>query len=163
MLLRSKMNHPDPILTIMRNITPLRLNQFNERMYLQKLGYLLQQIHHDDSYDFSWYVRGPYSSPLASALFLHDEKGTFSKPSTLSDSENKTKKLILELLGKNAEDPYTLELYASLWYLMSGRKISAKERDNILRIMCKEKPHFNRKEIYSALEKISRFRQKHSI
>jgi uncharacterized protein YwgA len=152
----------DKILRIMSNIGDIRLGHFNDRMYLQKLGYLIQKVENEYPYDFSWYLRGPYSSSLASSLFLHEEKGTYEKPAKLSESENKTKEKINELLGKN-NDAYSLELYASLWYLMSGSKVSTKEKDEILRIMCKEKPHFDKKNIETALEKISKFRSKYSL
>ncbi|MDH3657179.1 MAG: hypothetical protein OEM77_03490 [Nitrosopumilus sp.] len=157
------MSNWDTVLLIMSNVRDIQLDHFNDRMYFQKLGYLVQQIHHENSYDFSWYVRGPYSSALASSLFLHEEKGTYKKSSKLSESEIETKNKISELLGKQIKNPYSLELYASLWYLMSGKRISAKENDEIIRIMRKEKPHFQLKDIEHALEKISKFRQKYSI
>ena len=157
------MSESDLVLRIMSNIDDIKLDRFNDRMYLQKLGYLIQEIHHENSFNFSWYVRGPYSSTLSDSLFYHEEKGTYQISPKLSESESKTKTRISELLGKNIKDPFSLELYASLWYLMSGKKISSTEKDNILRIMCKEKPHFDRKDIEIALNKISKFRQKHSL
>jgi len=157
------MSDSDLVLRVMSNIGDIRLDRFNDRMYLQKLGYLIQEIHHEHSFNFSWYVRGPYSSTLATSLFHHEEKGTYQTSPKLSEPESETKTRISELLGKKIKDPHSLELYASLWYLMSGKKISSKEKDDILAIMCKEKPHFQRKDIEIALGQISKFRQKHSL
>ncbi len=157
------MSDSDLVLRVISNISAIRLDRFNDRMYLQKLGYLIQEIHHENAFNFSWYVRGPYSSTFADSLFYHEKKGTYQISPKLVEPESKTKTRISELLGKNIKDPHTLELYASLWYLMSGKKISSKEKEDILSIMCKEKPHFQRKNIVSALEQISKFRQKHSL
>lgn len=150
-------------LRIISNFKNINLSKFNDRLYLQKLGYLIQKIQQDNANSFSWYIRGPYSSTLASTLFLHEEKGTYKKPAKLSELEQKTKKLVHELLGKKIKNPFSLELYASLWYLMSGSKISLKEKEGILYIMRKEKPYFRKKEIEATLDKLSKFRVKHSL
>lgn len=157
------MSNPDTVLRIISNVSDIRLDHFNDRMHLQKLGFLVQQIHHEHPYDFSWYVRGPYSSGLASSLFLHEERETFKDPPKLSEKEQYTKDKISELLGKNVQNPYSLELYASIWYLMSGKRVSSREKEEIVRIIHKEKPHFQQKNIEQVLEKISKFRQKHSL
>ena len=148
---------------IMSNFRNIDLSRFDDRLYLQKLGYLIQKIQQDNASSFSWYIRGPYSSTLASTLFLHEEKGTYKKPAKLSELEVKTKKTLHELFGKKIKNPLSLELYASLWYLMSGSKISLKEKEGILYIMRKEKPYFRKKEIEVALDKLSKFRAKHSL
>ena len=163
MLIDYKMEDFEVPLRIMSNFKNINLSKFNDRLYLQKLGYLIQKIQQDNANSFSWYVRGPYSSTLASTLFLHEDKGTYKKPAKLSESEEKTKKRIYELLGKKIKNPFSLELYASLWYLMSGSKILSKEKEGILYIMRKEKPYFTKKEIGVALDNLSKFRVKHSL
>ena len=160
--LNNQMADYDTVLRTMRGFGPVNLDQFNNRMYHQKLAYLIQQINCEKQYSFSWYVRGPYSPSLASSLFFHEAEGSFENEITLNKAEDVTKSRIIDLLDKK-NDPYSLELYASVWYLMSGNKTSATEEEEILTIMYKEKPHFDRKTIKAALDRISRFRQKYSL
>jgi len=163
MMIGNKMEDFKVPLRIMSNFRNISLDKFNDRLYLQKLGYLIQKIQKDNANSFSWYVRGPYSSTLASTLFFHEEKGTYKKPTKLSESEEITKKKIYELVGRKIKNPFSLELYASLWYLMLGNKISSKEKEAIISIMRKEKPYFTKKDIEATLDKISRFRTKYSL
>lgn len=163
MLLGGKLKNSDSTLRIMSNIKDIKLDNFDDRLYLQKLGFLVQKIHQVEPFSFSWYVRGPYSSTLASTLFRHEEEKTYEKTPLLSDDEKETKKKISNLLGKNIKNPSYLELYASLWYLMSKGQISQKEEEEIISIMYKDKPYFSRKDVMLALSKISKFRIKNTL
>jgi hypothetical protein len=163
MTLSVKLENSESVLRVISNIKDIKLNDFNDRLSLQKLGFLIQKIQHYEPYYFSWYVKGPYSSKLASTLFFHEEKRTYEKPPTLSDFELDIQKKIQVLLGSNIENPSYLELYASLWYLMSKGQISKNEREQIISIMFKEKPQFSRKDVILALTKISKFRKKYSL
>lgn len=55
---------------IMKDISKHRnanfsMNSFNDRLYFQKLVYLLQSFGIYLGYPFAWYLRGPYCSTLA--------------------------------------------------------------------------------------------------
>jgi uncharacterized protein YwgA len=163
MTLSIKLESSESVLRVISNIKTIKLNDFNDRLSLQKLGFLIQKIQQSEPYYFSWYVKGPYSSKLASTLFFHEEKGTYEKPPKLSDFELDIQKKTQVLLGSNIKNPSYLELYASLWYLMSKGQISKSEREQITSIMFKEKPQFSRKDVILALTKISKFRKKYSL
>lgn len=163
MTLNVKLENSESLLRVISNIKAIKLNDFNDRISLQKLGFLIQKIQQSEPYYFSWYVKGPYSSKLASTLFFHQENGTYEKPPKLFDSEINIQKRIHMLLGTNIKNPSYLELYASLWYLMSKSQISKNERELIVSIMFKEKPQFSRKDVILALTKISKFRKKYSL
>ena len=45
------------------------MRSFNDRLYFQKLFFILTEISDSIEYNFNWYLRGPYSSTLANDLF----------------------------------------------------------------------------------------------
>ena len=153
----------ESILKIMRSITPIKMSEFNDRMYMQKLAYLVQEIKMSEHYIFAWYVRGPYSQTLTDQLYHHLNHKTYDNVIQLSDSEVVVRDRVRELLGNKIRDPFALEMFASLWYLMPTAKISKDMHDNIIKIMCKEKPHFTKKQIEKALTMIIALRIKYSI
>lgn len=152
----------DRVLPILRSFCKLELNSFDDRMKLQKLAHLIQKMSKKSDYGFSWYLRGPYSSGLTSALFMHEELGTYQNKQRLNTSDKSTTSRITELLNGNFT-PLELELYASLWYLLPSRKPTVNDKNEILKIMCKEKPHFQKKEINTALHKIIKFKEKYCL
>ena len=154
---------PESVLKIMRSIGPISMSKFNDRLYMQKLAYLVQEIQANEAHVFSWYVRGPYSPTMTEQLFYHWERGTYDRAPRLDDSEASVRDKVHELLGDKIRDPLALELFASLWYLMPAAKISKEVHDNIIKTMCMEKPHFSRSQIQEALAKIIALRKKYSI
>ncbi len=48
---------------------PLSMSSFDERLALQKAIYLAQQMGVNLGYQFSWYLRGPYSKDLTSDAY----------------------------------------------------------------------------------------------
>ncbi len=48
---------------------PLRLRSFDQRLIVQKAVYLIQKAGLDLGYNFTWYLRGPYSSALTRDAF----------------------------------------------------------------------------------------------
>lgn len=48
---------------------PASVDEFDNRLVVQKAVYLLQQRGVELGYPYNWYVRGPYSSRLADDLF----------------------------------------------------------------------------------------------
>ena len=149
----------DSVLRILRSLGPINLSAFNDRLRLQKLAYLAQELGAGDKYFYSWYMRGPYSSPLASALFLGDEHDKFIAEPHLTEDESKTVSLLKSLMGKKITKPLKLELFASIWYLLPPNTPTKEDKDIVLDVMCKEKPHFKRPKVKSALETILDFKK----
>lgn len=149
----------DSVLRILQSLGPINMSTFDNRLRLQKLAYLAQELGAGNSYLYSWYVRGPYSSPLTSALFLGEDLGKFSFKPKLTKKESRVVSRLKSLMGKGIANPLRLELFASIWYLLPRGRISKKGLDEILEIMCREKPHFERNEVKSALKAIVDFRK----
>ena len=149
----------DSVLRIVRSLGSINLSTFDDRLRLQKLAYLAQELGAGDKYFYSWYVRGPYSSPLTSALFLGDEQDKFISKPSLTKNESRIVSLLESLMGKEITKPLKLELFASIWYLLPSRRSSKEDQEAVLDIMCKEKPHFQRSEVKTALKAILDFKK----
>lgn len=146
----------DPVLRILRNMGPINMSKFDDRLRLQKLAYLAQELGAGKRYFYSWYMHGPYSSPLTATLYVVEEQGMFPSAPILTKKESKIISQIRSLLGKNISKPRHLELFASIWYLC---KITKDDRDTILEAMCRKKPHFKRHTVESALDALLKFKK----
>lgn len=96
------------------------MEDFDERLRLQKIVYLLWAYGISLGYGFNWYVRGPYSPKLASDGYTIDdelfERGRgirFNNEEEVVESLNRFK----EILGDKIDDPLYLEILASLHYI----------------------------------------------
>ena len=47
----------------------ININQFDDRLTIQKLTYILKELGVNFNYRFNWYWRGPYSPSLAHDAF----------------------------------------------------------------------------------------------
>jgi len=146
------------VLKILRDFGEINLDHFDDRLRLQKLAYLAQNLGATYEYPFSWYVHGPYSTSLTSDLFAGDEVGYFNKEVVLTDKEKHVVKNLKDLLGENSCNPSILELYASVWYLTPSKKLSNSDKKHVVDLMKKEKPHFSESQIETALKEIISFR-----
>lgn len=93
---------------------------FSNRIKYQKIIYLLQASGTSLGYGFNWYIRGPYSSPLAHALFnIDDTTYKNSKEIKFNDNDEVVSSLksFTEKLGDNINDVDYLEVLASLHYI----------------------------------------------
>ena len=123
------------------------MDDFDERLRLQKIVYLLWAYGVSLGYGFSWYVRGPYSPKLASDGYAIDdeifERGRrirFNNQDEIIRSLNRFKKI----LGEKMDDPLYLEILASLHYI---KKVAFNGRDNfegISRWLTSHKPYLKR-------------------
>ncbi len=106
------------------------MDNFDERLRLQKIVYLLWGYGISLGYGFNWYVRGPYSPQLASdgyalndELFEEGSKIKFNDEDKIVESMNKFE----EILGEKIDDPLYLEILASMHYI---KKVAFKGRDD---------------------------------
>lgn len=97
------------------------MNDFSNRIKYQKIIYLLQASGVSLGYGFNWYIRGPYSSPLAHILFNIIENDTYENSKTLTFNDNarivSSLDAFTEKLGENINDVDYLEVLASLHYI----------------------------------------------
>jgi uncharacterized protein YwgA len=96
------------------------MSEFDRRIQYQKIIYLLQSSGTSLGYGFNWYIKGPYSSPLAHVLFEIDDT-TYEESKNLVFTEHE--RIIKELtdfrnkLGNDISDVNYLEVLASLHYI----------------------------------------------
>lgn len=103
---------------VLKNLNNFDMSTFAGRLTLQKTIYLMQAFGIYLGYDFSWYLRGPYSSPLAKNGFALQEiyhkiptAGHFER-----DTQNKFEQF-LEFIQDKKNDPDRLEILASIHFL----------------------------------------------
>ncbi len=109
------------------------MSEFDNRIKYQKIIYLLQASGISLGYGFNWYIKGPYSSPLAHILFeIDDEIYEKSKKIIFNDHKHIVKELknFKKKLGKDFNDIIYLEILASLHYI---HKVYGKDELNTLR------------------------------
>lgn len=145
------------LLRILRSFGEIDLDHFNDRLRLQKLGFLAQEMGAKGDFPYSWYLRGPYSSSLSSTLFMGVEVDAFRDHVHLNQDEQGIVRKMQNLLGDRICDPETLELFASVWYLIPNRKLSQGDISNIVEIMHDEKPRYPKELVRDTIKKIASF------
>ena len=83
---------------------------FDNRLRLQKVVYIITNKTHDFSYPFSMYLRGPYSKELAKDYYSLIEKDSSESEETISNDGKK--------LAENLEKKDNLWLEIASTYLM---------------------------------------------
>lgn len=103
---------------VLRNLNNFDMSTFSGRLTLQKTIYLMQTFGIYLGHNFSWYLRGPYSSHLASVGFALQE--IYPKIQDAGHFEKKTQKKFDRFLGfmnDKKHDPDRLEILASIHFL----------------------------------------------
>jgi uncharacterized protein YwgA len=100
----------------------LKLELFEDRLALQKVTYLLQEAGVVLGYDFTWYVRGPYSPSLTKDAYQLAGLNVDAKNLPDLDAEDKPKvasvsDLVRGVQAKKEGREYWLELLASLHFV----------------------------------------------
>lgn len=148
-------------LRVLESLCPIRLDRFDDRLRMQKLAFLIQEVGGYSDFTYYWYVRGPYSPALTQALFSEREAPGRKDSPALSDAEQTLADDVRSLVGGKTDDPLKLELYASVWYLTPKRKLSSGDRKSIETTMKHTKPHFKEKQVADAMATIRAFRVRH--
>ena len=105
---------------VLKNLDNFDMSDFDGRLTLQKSVYLLQSFGVYIGYRFSWYVRGPYSTRLASngfelrGIYGGLPAGRFGTKHVQSKFER-----FLGFMGDKKDDPGRLEILASIHFLKS--------------------------------------------
>ncbi len=145
-------------LRILNSLCNVSLDRFNDRLRLQKLGYLVQALGASGGFTFSWYLRGPYSSSLTRMLYGEEEIGILGKKQRLSDDEKTIMQNLKKLLGNKLDDPELLELYASAWYLLPKQNVTKEDVKYVFDTFEDEKPDYSTNEIKNCIETILKFK-----
>lgn len=121
------------------------IDSFADRKRLQKITYLLEKSGVDLGFEFSWYLHGPYSPSLTRVLYKEDPEKT--EQNIPVDKNDKKRILILkDLLGNDIKSSDTLELIASLHYIISLGRVQKKSNDEIYELFRDLKPFFSERD-----------------
>ena len=145
-------------LRILRHLGPIDIDRFANRLRLQKLAFLIQEMGGGGSFAYYWYIRGPYSPSLTQMLYSGDEVGAYEDAPELTAAELMTARKVQALMGDDIDDPLLLEMYASVWYLAPRRPLSEDDKASIIGRMESDKPHFKTEDVRAALDRIEVFR-----
>ena len=134
------------------------MSTFDERLRLQKFIYLLQTFGIYLGYDFSWHIRGPYCSTLATNGFalreiynkIPSNKVRFENPSV----QKKFKKFQDFIKNRMADEQF-LEIAASL-HNLNATKIS-KDVDLVQTLMNRKPGRFREEQCREILEELKKW------
>lgn len=140
-----------------------QMNTFVDRLILQKSVYLIQSSGINLGYFFSWYLRGPYNSNLATDGFsIQDELATGcdeSKKWKLDESISGKLSSIRDLFqaeGGNKELlANNLELFASVHFLIKRKNIDSNDTNKLVSTLAKYNKHFDHSQVKWATKELS--------
>lgn len=130
---------------ILHNVDNFSMSTFNGRLTLQKTIYLLQAFGVYIGYDFSWYLRGPYSPRLARDGFeLQDVYRNFPTKTGKFPEKNIQQRFVkfLHFMKNKKNNPDKLEILASVHFLKNVHPKMKKE--NMLSIVEQKQSYFTR-------------------
>jgi len=129
-------------LVLQESQIPASVEEFDNRLLVQKAVYLLQQRGVELGYPYNWYVRGPYSSRLADDLFsLVDTPMSETDEVKAYGLGEKTRALIGNVKGlfepnfPLSERARHLELLASVLFLIKTNQAKPDENQNLSTIL----------------------------
>lgn len=97
----------------------LSMEEFEDRLEVQKIPFLAQSFGIDLDYSFSWYLKGPYSKIVARDGYSIYESLRNGQTPNLDESLSNDERLnqFREFISPYMNDPTWLEIAASLVYL----------------------------------------------
>lgn len=146
-------------LNILNALTNMTLDDFDNRLRLQKLTFILKRMGLNLGYSFNWYHRGPYSPSLTQQLFStrDDDRLVIDAP-VLSEGDSRYVRMVQEFLGDEIDNASRLELIASTWFFIRHSGYSSDEREKIIdEVYSRKSSLFTRAEIESAFDRIISF------
>ena len=145
---------------IINSLGDVSIDEFDDRLRLQKLGYLAQEMGASGGFMFWWYIRGPYSPSLTRLLYDANDIGKLGNQYELTPNEHMIIKKMERLLGRdNLANPRLLELYASAWYLLPSKEMTEKDVSRVVAVLREKKPDFDESKVRSCISAIKEFRQ----
>lgn len=124
----------------------LDLNDFDEKLTIQKSVYLAKHLGMNFDYNFGWYVRGVYSSSLTVDVYeIHDIESSYPP----SDKDIQIANQLLSIKDAVGTIAQTFELVSSVVYAKLERKMNKEE---IIKFTKSVKPWFQDSEINKAID-----------
>ena len=150
-------------LTLREAQVPLSVKTFDDRLVLQKAVYLLQAANIHLGYRYRWYLRGPYSTEVASDAFFivgqHETLNEELKRWVVDDTSRQRIEQLQPLFTPNGRRPISqrLELLASVLFLLKTNQAEASAPDNIARILKINDKPFNEQDVQEALAELRQY------
>jgi uncharacterized protein YwgA len=142
--MNAAMDRPRLLVGLLNRLGHYGVETFRERLVLQKTVYLLQAFGIYLGYQFSWYLRGPYSTKLTKDAFsLEGEWSRYAAVSFANEqSEGRLRQFLLFVSGHKTDDVW-LETAASAHFLVqtSGKA----DRDKIFAKIKAKQPYVTRR------------------
>lgn len=123
------------------------VESIDQRLVLQKVALLGQEIGVPLDYTYNWYVKGPYSPSLTEDYFelqgYEAEDSTFNFNETFKDRLDTLKDMIYlhKIEGSESVLPKWVEALASIAFLVNK---SFKTKEQALNILEEKKPHISK-------------------
>ena len=131
-----------------------KINEFQDRLIIQKMVYLLQLKGLKTNYRYNLYVRGPYSPQLTSEIYAHKNKlERLELPATLSLNESKAINSFNELFSELK--PSILEIAATYSFFAFGS--APQDALTALKNVKKMKPFYSQAQISIGVSKAKEF------
>jgi len=127
------------------------MSSFDERLRLQKIVYLLEELGLQTDWRFSWYLRGPYSPSLAHELYRHGKLRVRGRQ--LTDGDMK----VLEKFRKKFDPhatPVELEAAAAVLFIGESHRGRYDSASKLIDQVREEKPHLSRRLVSTYVETI---------
>jgi uncharacterized protein YwgA len=133
---------------LLKRIKNLDSNSFEDRLYAQKIFYILQKgFGIDFDYKYKWYLYGPYSTEVAHDFY--EIKNTSNLPETSFKSEELEKKFneAMKFFEDIKPDRNKIELLSSIIF---ANKESRLNKAETISSIIKRKPWYSKDEIENA-------------
>ena len=141
---------------ILRRVGSFSVDNFLDRLRVQKTVYLLQTFGIYLGYNFTWYLYGPYSPALTrDAYDVLPALGRFEAQRFADEGTEQRFREFLEFLGPEKDDPQWLELVASLHML--NRIYGEKGKATIFKKMQKKQPYLTEDRRVAGWERLKKF------
>ncbi|MFZ2456436.1 MAG: hypothetical protein WAX07_08160 [Candidatus Altiarchaeia archaeon] len=133
------------------------LDSFDDKLIIQKTGYIAQIMGIGWNYDYGWYVRGVYSSELTVDLYDHKGKDLKYEP---TEQDKKIVEKIKPLAGslsrteKYNKAPDAYELVSTVVFAKKAMNLSGEKE--IAEFTKKAKPWFEDEHVEKAMKSAER-------
>jgi uncharacterized protein YwgA len=129
--------------SIWNSIGPFNMDLFRDRLLLQKKIFLLQESGEDLGYKFGIYLRGPYSSSLATAGYKMNASENIS--SELNPTIIEKIKIVNLISEGHENDAPWFELVATIAFYSKKQN---KTKEEIKKVIFETKPHLANEELF---------------
>ena len=146
-------------LNILESFGPIRIDEFDDRLRMQKLAFLIQAVGGYRSFGYYWQMRGPDSPALARELYFWCDYDDPPGRASITEEDQRIADRVRSLVHGRIDDPLTLELYAAVWFITPKAGLDEGDRKSIIETMRCAKPHFKKEQVAAALAEIEEFRK----